>query len=48
MFAYAFAKGANKVYLVSAYKDLTNKAFDRLPEELIKHNEDGTITLTKV
>ncbi|MFD2825384.1 glycoside hydrolase family 105 protein [Leeuwenhoekiella polynyae] len=48
MFAYAFAKGANKGYLDSAYKDLANKAFDGLTEELIKRDEDGTITLTQV
>ncbi|MEH6659313.1 glycoside hydrolase family 88/105 protein [Leeuwenhoekiella marinoflava] len=48
MFAYAFAKGVNKGYLDAAYKDVANKAFDGLTQELIQRNEDGTITLTQV
>jgi unsaturated rhamnogalacturonyl hydrolase len=47
MFAYAFAKGANKGYLPVKYKKLANKAFDGLTKVLIKKvDEDGGITLT--
>jgi unsaturated rhamnogalacturonyl hydrolase len=47
MFAYAFAKGANKGYLPSKYKKLANKAFDGLTTVLSKKvDEDGGITLT--
>ena len=48
MFAYAFAKGANKGYLDTAYKDVANKAFDGLTQELIQRNGDDSITLTQV
>lgn len=47
MFAYAFAKGANKGYLPAKYKKLANKAFDGLTKKLIKVDADGTITLTQ-
>jgi unsaturated rhamnogalacturonyl hydrolase len=47
MFAYAFAKGANKGYLPSKYKKLANKAFDGLTKQLIKVDTDGSITLTE-
>jgi unsaturated rhamnogalacturonyl hydrolase len=47
MFAYAFAKGANKGYLPAKYKKLANKAFDGLTKQLIKVDTDGTITLTE-
>ncbi|MWB92768.1 glycosyl hydrolase family 88 [Flavobacterium sp. GA093] len=48
MFAYAFAKGANKGYLPSKYKKLANKAFDGLTTKLItKVDADGGITLTQ-
>ena len=48
MFAYAFAKGANKGYLPSKYKKLANKAFDGLTTLLItKVDADGGITLTQ-
>ncbi|WP_348798639.1 glycoside hydrolase family 88/105 protein [Flavobacterium adhaerens] len=47
MFAYAFAKGANKGYLPENYKKLANKAFDGLTKELIKVDADGTITITQ-
>ncbi|MCD0468896.1 glycoside hydrolase family 105 protein [Flavobacterium sp. JAS] len=47
MFAYAFAKGANKGYLPSKYKKLANKAFEGLTKELIKVDADGGITLTQ-
>jgi unsaturated rhamnogalacturonyl hydrolase len=47
MFAYAFAKGANKGYLPAKYKKLANKAFDGLTKQLIKVDADGGITLTQ-
>ncbi|MBF4494428.1 glycoside hydrolase family 88 protein [Flavobacterium sp. MR2016-29] len=47
MFAYAFAKGANKGYLPAKYKKLANKAFDGLTTKLIKVDADGGITLTQ-
>ncbi|RED22484.1 unsaturated rhamnogalacturonyl hydrolase [Flavobacterium cutihirudinis] len=45
MFAYAFAKGANKGYLPAKYKKLANKAFDGLTTKLLKVDADGGITL---
>jgi len=45
MFAYAYAKGANKGYLPAKYKKLANKAFDGLTTKLIKVEADGGITL---
>ncbi|MFW0739342.1 glycoside hydrolase family 88/105 protein [Flavobacterium sp. T12S277] len=47
MFAYAFAKGANKGYLPAKYKSLASKAFDGLTKQLIKVDADGGITLTQ-
>ena len=47
MFAYAFAKGANKGYLPAKYKKLANKAFDGLTKQLIKVDADGAITITQ-
>jgi unsaturated rhamnogalacturonyl hydrolase len=47
MFAYTFAKGANKGYLPAKYKKLANNAFDGLTKQLIKVDADGTITLTQ-
>ncbi|TDO99235.1 glycoside hydrolase family 105 protein [Flavobacterium sp. 245] len=47
MFAYAFAKGANKGYLPAKYKKIANKAFDGLTTKLIKVDADGGITLTQ-
>ncbi|UWY27517.1 glycoside hydrolase family 88 protein [Flavobacterium sp. TR2] len=47
MFAYAYAKGANKGYLPAKFKKAANKAFDGLTTILIKKvDEDGGITLT--
>ena len=48
MFAYAFAKGANKGYLPAKYKKLANKAFDGLTTKLMKVDADGTITMTDI
>ncbi|WP_035651402.1 glycoside hydrolase family 105 protein [Flavobacterium sp. ASV13] len=47
MFAYAFAKGANKGYLPAKYKKIANKAFDGLTTKLMKVDADGGITLTQ-
>lgn len=47
MFAYAFAKGANKGYLPAKFKKIANKAFDGLTTKLIKVDADGGITLTQ-
>lgn len=47
MFAYAFAKGANKGYLPAEYKDVANKAFDGLTRDLIKIGENGEVIITQ-
>lgn len=47
MFAYTFAKGANKGYLPRNYKDLANKAFDGLIKNLVKVSPEGYITITQ-
>jgi unsaturated rhamnogalacturonyl hydrolase len=47
MFAYAFAKGANKGYLPKKYKKAANLAFDGLTAKLMKVDDDGSITLTQ-
>ncbi|MFV8270956.1 glycoside hydrolase family 88/105 protein [Flavobacterium sp. GT2N3] len=47
MFAYAFAKGANKGYLPSKYKAIANKAFDGMTKHLIKVGENGEISITQ-
>ncbi len=47
MFMYAYAKGVNKGYIDKKYKKVANKAYDGLMNNLIKENEDGTLTLTK-
>jgi unsaturated rhamnogalacturonyl hydrolase len=47
MFAYAFAKGANKGYLPSKFKAVANKAFDGLIHELVKVDVDGQVTITQ-
>lgn len=48
MFAYALAKGANKGYLPPVFKEVANKTFDGLTQELIKIDEDGELNLTQV
>src|SRR5690606_5587373 len=48
MFAYAFAKGANKGYLPNEYKAVANKAFDGLVKNLITVSPEGYVTLTQV
>jgi unsaturated rhamnogalacturonyl hydrolase len=47
MFAYALAKGVNKGYLPSEFKEVANKAFDGLTRDLIVVAEDGEITITQ-
>lgn len=47
MFAYAFAKGANKGYLPANYKEVALKAFDGLTNKLVKVSEAGEITITQ-
>ncbi len=47
MFAYAFAKGANKGYLPAKYLKLANKAFDGLTNQLVKVDANGGITITQ-
>ena len=48
MFAYTFAKGANKGYLPKIYKNLANKAFDGLVNNLVKVSPEGYVTITQV
>jgi unsaturated rhamnogalacturonyl hydrolase len=48
MFAYAFAKGANKGYLPNNFKKVAEKAFDGLTTKLIKMDPDGEIHLTQI
>ncbi len=47
MFAYAFAKGANKGYLPKKYKEIANKAFDGLTRDLIKVTPEGYVVITQ-
>jgi len=47
MFAYTFAKGANQGYLPENYKQVAEKAYDGLIENLIKVEDDGTVNLTQ-
>jgi unsaturated rhamnogalacturonyl hydrolase len=47
MFAYAFAKGANKGYLPANYKEVALKAFDGLTNKLVKVSETGEVTITQ-
>lgn len=48
MFAYAFAKGANKGYLPKAFKNHANKAFDGITRDLIQVTPEGYTILTQV
>lgn len=47
MFAYAFAKGANKGYLPKKYKALAEKAFDGLTKDLVKVTREGYVIITE-
>ncbi|MDP3945771.1 MAG: glycoside hydrolase family 88 protein [Lutibacter sp.] len=48
MFAYAFAKGANKGYLPATFKAVANNAFNGLITKLIKVDDNGEIHITQV
>ncbi|WP_291115436.1 glycoside hydrolase family 88/105 protein [Flavobacterium sp. UBA6135] len=48
MFAYAFAKGANKGYLPKKYKQHAEKAFNGLTRDLVKVTPEGYTILTQV
>ncbi len=47
MFAYALLKASRKGYIGNEYKAIGEKAYKGLLENLIKQNENGTISLTK-
>lgn len=47
MFAYAFAKGANKGYLPKVYKNHATKAFDGLTRDLMQVTPEGYTILTQ-
>lgn len=47
MFAYAFAKGANKGYLPKKYYEVASKAFDGLTRDLIVIGENGEVIITQ-
>jgi len=47
MFAYSFAKGANKGYLPKEYKELAEKAFDGMTENLVKVTPEGYVIITE-
>ena len=48
MFTYFLLKSANKGYLGDEYLAAGKKGYQAIADRLIKRNEDGTITLTKV
>ncbi|TDD94085.1 glycoside hydrolase family 88/105 protein [Flavobacterium cellulosilyticum] len=47
MFAYTFAKGANKGYLPSKYKAIAAKTFDAMTSKLVKVEADGSVIITQ-
>jgi unsaturated rhamnogalacturonyl hydrolase len=47
MFAYSFAKGANKGYLPAKYKTIAAKTFDAITTKLIKIEDDGSVIITQ-
>jgi unsaturated rhamnogalacturonyl hydrolase len=47
MFAYAFAKGANKGYLPKKYKKIAQKAFNGLTGKLVKISSNGEVIITQ-
>jgi len=47
MFAYAFAKGANKGYLPKEYKKIAEKAFDGMTKNLVKVTPEGYVIITE-
>lgn len=48
MLVYAIAKGVNKGYLPSKFKEVANKGFNGLTSKLIKVDADGEIHITQV
>jgi len=48
MFTYFLLKSANKGYLDVSYSRAGKKGFNAIVEKLIKKNDDGTISLTRV
>ena len=48
MFAYVFAKGANKGYLDRNYLEIANETFDSIIEELITVDENGIVTMHNI
>ncbi len=47
MFAYSFAKGANKGYLPKEYKKIAEKAFDGMTRDLVKVTPEGYVIITE-
>lgn len=47
MFAYAFAKGANRGYLPTKYKAIATKAFSGIIKDLVKIGPDGEVIITQ-
>lgn len=47
MFAYSFAKGANKGYLPKEYKKVAEKAFDGMTRDLVKVTPEGYVIITE-
>jgi unsaturated rhamnogalacturonyl hydrolase len=47
MFTYSLLKAVRKGYISDDYKEVAKKAYMGIVENLIKHNNDGTISLTK-
>lgn len=48
MFAYVFARAANKGYLDKSYLGIAEKAFDNLVKELITIDESGNLTMHNI
>jgi unsaturated rhamnogalacturonyl hydrolase len=48
MFAYVFAKGANKGYLDKNYLEIANETFDSIIEELITVDGNGLVTMHNI
>lgn len=48
MFAYVFARAANKGYLDKAYLQIAEKAFDGITKELITIDESGNLTMHNI
>ncbi len=48
MFTYFLLKSANKGYLGESYKKAGIKGYHAIVDQLIKSNEDGTISMTQI